>query len=103
MTDDYNGAMQEGFARIQMTLRNGRRCSAATAFLRPAMKRSNLTIKTGALVTRFAMEGTRAVGVEYVQNGQTDGRAPIARLSWPGARSTRLSSLCCPVSAIPTN
>ncbi len=57
---------------LQMTLRNGRRCSAATAFLRPAMKRSNLTIKTGVLVTRIAMEGSRAVGVEYVQNGQTE-------------------------------
>ncbi len=71
VTDDYNGAMQEGFARLQMTLRDGRRCSAATAFLRPAMKSGNLTIKTRTLVTKVVLEGTRAVGVEYVQNGQT--------------------------------
>jgi choline dehydrogenase/4-pyridoxate dehydrogenase len=69
-TDDYNGARQEGFARIQMTLRNGRRCSAATAYLRPAMKRSNLTVKTHALALRIVMEGQRAVGVEYMHDGQ---------------------------------
>ena len=71
VTDDYNGAHQEGFAPIQMTLRNGRRCSAATAYLRPALRRRNLTVEVGALVTKIAMEGTRAVGVEYVQGGQT--------------------------------
>lgn len=70
VTDDYNGAKQEGFAPIQMTLRNGRRCSAATAYLRPAMARSNLTVQVNALVTKVVMEGTRAVGIEYVQGGQ---------------------------------
>jgi 4-pyridoxate dehydrogenase len=68
-TDDYNGAKQEGFARIQMTLRNGRRCSSATAYLRPAMVRPNLTVETGALAARIVMEGTRAVGIEYVRGG----------------------------------
>jgi 4-pyridoxate dehydrogenase len=71
ITDDYNGARQEGFARIQMTLRNGRRCSTATAFLRPAMTRKNLTVAVNALSTKVVMEGTRAVGVEYVRDGQT--------------------------------
>jgi 4-pyridoxate dehydrogenase len=70
VTDDYNGALQEGFAPIQMTLRNGRRCSAATAYLRPAMARRNLTVTVGALATRIVMEGTRAVGIEYVEGGQ---------------------------------
>jgi 4-pyridoxate dehydrogenase len=70
-TEDYNGAHQEGFARIQMTLRNGRRGSTATAYLRPALKRPNLTVETHALVTRVVMEGTRAVGIEYIKDGQT--------------------------------
>jgi 4-pyridoxate dehydrogenase len=69
-TADYNGAKQEGFARIQMTLRDGRRCSTATAYLRPALARGNLTVETGALVTKVIMEGTRAVGIEYVQGGK---------------------------------
>ena len=69
-TDDYNGVRQEGFARIQATLRNGRRCSTATAYLRPAMKRRNLMVKTGALAAKVTMEGTRAIGIEYIQGGQ---------------------------------
>ena len=69
-TADYNGAEQEGFARIQMTIRHGHRCSAAVGYLRPALGRSNLTVETGALVTRIVFEGTRAVGVEYLQNGE---------------------------------
>src|SRR5579864_6118902 len=52
MTEDYNGAQQEGFARSQMTIRDGRRCSAAVAYLRPALGRGNLEIATGALATR---------------------------------------------------
>jgi choline dehydrogenase/4-pyridoxate dehydrogenase len=67
-TEDYNGAQQEGFGRLQMTIRDGRRCSAATAYLRPAMRRPNLTVEVGALVTRVAFEGTRAVGVDFVKD-----------------------------------
>ena len=51
-TKDYNAASQEGFGRSQYTIRNGRRSSAATAFLRPAMARKNLRVVTRALVTR---------------------------------------------------
>ena len=51
-TDDYNGPQQEGVAYYQRTIRNGRRWSAAHAFLRPAMRRANLTVVTGAVVTR---------------------------------------------------
>jgi len=58
-TEDYNGAQQEGFGRWQMTIRDGRRCSAAVAYLRPAMRRRNLTIETGALATRIVLEGRR--------------------------------------------
>ena len=71
VTDDYNGARQEGFAPIQMALNNGRRWSTAQAYLRPAMSRRNLTVKVNALATKIMMEGARAVGVEYQNGGQT--------------------------------
>jgi choline dehydrogenase/4-pyridoxate dehydrogenase len=70
-TEDYNGAAQEGFGRLQMTIRNGRRCSTATAYLRPALARPNLTVAVGALATRIRLDGTKAVGIDYVQDGQT--------------------------------
>lgn len=69
-TDDYNGAQQEGFGRLQMTIRNGRRCSCASAYLRPALRRANLKVAVKALATRIVFEGTRAVGVEYIQGGR---------------------------------
>src|SRR6266852_1298214 len=69
-TEDYNGKEQEGFGVGQWTIRAGRRCSAAVAFLRPAMRRPNLTVETGALATRVMLEGTRAVGVEYARGGR---------------------------------
>jgi len=71
MTEDYNGAQQEGFARWQMTVRDGKRCSAAVAYLRPALGRGNLTVVVNALTTRVLLTGTRATGVEYVDGGQT--------------------------------
>jgi choline dehydrogenase len=64
---DFNGAMQEGFGYYQLTTRNGRRCSAAVAYLKPARRRSNLKVITQALGTRVLFEGRRAVGVEYLQ------------------------------------
>jgi 4-pyridoxate dehydrogenase len=69
-TPDYNAASQEGFGRSQYTIRNGRRSSAATAFLRPAMRRPNLTVRTRILVTRVILRGTTAIGVEYVKGAQ---------------------------------
>ncbi len=68
-TDDYNGAVQEGFGRLQMTIENGRRASTATAYLRPALKRPNLKVETEALATRIAIENGRATGVEYTRGG----------------------------------
>lgn len=62
---DFNGASQEGVGFYQVTQRNGRRCSTATAYLVPARSRSNLYIRTHCLATRILFEGTRAVGVEY--------------------------------------
>ena len=70
VTPDYNGAAQEGFGRTQSTIRRGNRCSAAVAFLRPALRRPNLALKTRALATRVLFDGRRATGVEYVRRGQ---------------------------------
>jgi choline dehydrogenase len=65
-TDDFNGAQQEGFSRYQATLRNGRRSSSAAAFLtREVRARANLSIVTGAHVTRVVLNGNRVTGVEY--------------------------------------
>jgi choline dehydrogenase len=67
LNPDFNGERQEGVGVYQITTRNGRRMSAARAFLRPAMKRANVHVETGALATRILFEGRRAVGVEYLQ------------------------------------
>lgn len=68
--DDFNGAEQEGIGVVQVTQKNGKRCSSASCYLHPAMKRSNLTVITGAQATRILMRGKRANGVEYIKNGQ---------------------------------
>ena len=68
--EDFNGAEQEGVGIYQMTIHKARRNSAARAFLRPAMKRANVTVMTHAHVTRVLFEGNRAVGVEYRRGGQ---------------------------------
>ncbi len=70
-TDDYNGAQQEGLGHSQMTIRAGHRCSAAVAYLHPALHRPNLTVAVGALATRIRIEGSRAVGVEYQERGES--------------------------------
>jgi 4-pyridoxate dehydrogenase len=67
--EDYNGAEQEGFARMQMTIRDGRRESASTAYLRPVIARGNLKVTVQAHVTRILFDGARAVGVEYIERG----------------------------------
>jgi 4-pyridoxate dehydrogenase len=70
LNDDYNGETQDGFARMQMTIRDGRRESAATAYLHPVLARKNLIVRIRAQVTRILIESTRATGVEYLQDGQ---------------------------------
>jgi choline dehydrogenase len=77
-TDDVNGFQQEGFGRMDMTVGGGRRCSAANAYLRPAMRRPNLKVITHALATRVRMEGRRAVGLEYLQ-GEAKSQVRIGR------------------------
>ena len=67
--DDFNGAAQEGVGYHQTTTRNGRRCSTAVGYLRPAMKRPNLRVITHALTERIVFDGTRATGVTFSQAG----------------------------------
>jgi choline dehydrogenase len=69
-TDDFNGASQEGLGYFQGTTRDGMRCSAAVAYLHPAMRRANLEVITHALASRVLTEGTRATGVAFTVNGE---------------------------------
>lgn len=70
-SDDVNGYQQEGFGRMDMTVKDGVRWSAANAYLKPAMKRPNLRVETHARVERILFEGRRAVGVRWSRGGQT--------------------------------
>ncbi len=67
--DDFNGASQEGAGYYQLTTRNGRRCSTAVGYLRPARSRPNLRVETNALAEQILFEGRRATGVRFRQNG----------------------------------
>ena len=67
--DDFNGAQQDGSGFYQVTQKDGRRCSAADAYLRPAMARPNLEVKTDVRVTKVVVEGGRAAGVRYLERG----------------------------------
>ena len=69
-TDDFNGASQYGVGHYQVTCRRGRRWSTADAYLRPALGRDNLTVRTHAHATGLAMSGTRVTGVHYVRFGE---------------------------------
>ncbi|MEV5409576.1 choline dehydrogenase [Thermopolyspora sp. NPDC052614] len=64
LTDDVNGYRQEGFSTFDRNIRRGRRLSAARAYLYPAMRRRNLTVRTRAFVSRIVFDGNRAIGVE---------------------------------------
>jgi choline dehydrogenase len=75
-TDDVNGYRQEGFARFDRNIRNGRRLSAARAYLHPVLDRQNLEVRTRCLVTKVLFAGKRAVGVEY-----RHGRGPAQRVT----------------------
>ena len=69
--DDFNGPQQEGFGPYQVTQKKGKRCSAADAFLRPALERDNCSVITSAMVRRVIIENKRAVGVEVDIEGET--------------------------------
>lgn len=70
VTEDFNGANPEGFGCYQVSIRDGRRWSAADAFLRPALRRANVKLETGAWAAKLRCEGRRATGVEYVQGAE---------------------------------
>ena len=69
LTEDVNGFRQEGFAPFDRNIHNGRRLSAARAYLHPVMSRPNLTVQTRAFATKVVFQGKRAVGVEYRRGG----------------------------------
>ena len=69
--DDFNGPSQEGAGYYRVTQKNGRRWSAADAYLKPAIRRGNLTVWTGIHATRVLIENARANGIEYIQKGST--------------------------------
>jgi choline dehydrogenase-like flavoprotein len=69
---DFNGARQEGVGHYQVTVRDAKRCSAATAYLRPARRRPNLKVVTGVVVQRIVIENGRAVGVELLRGHQRE-------------------------------
>jgi len=77
-TADVNGFQQEGFGRMDMTVGGGTRSSAANAYLRPAMQRRNVTVRTHALATRILFDGRRASGLEY-RRGETLARVAVGR------------------------
>ena len=86
---DFNGAVQEGSGVYQTTTKNGKRCSAAVGYLRPALKRSNLTVKTGCMVHRVVVVNGRATGVEYSdKSGRQVARASAEVLLTAGAIGT---------------
>ena len=66
---DFNGETQLGVGAYQVTCHNGRRCSTASAYLRPAVDRPNLVVQVGAHATRLDFDGARAVGVTYLRDG----------------------------------
>jgi choline dehydrogenase len=70
-THDVHGEQTEGFQRSEMTVVRGRRASAARVFLKPAMKRPNLSVETRTLAGRIRIEGGRAAGIDYVREGRT--------------------------------
>jgi choline dehydrogenase len=80
ITEDFNGAQPEGFGPYDLTIGDGRRWTAAEAYLAPALGRPNLTIVTDARTTKIRLAGGRAVGVDYVvgrQARQADARVEV--------------------------
>jgi choline dehydrogenase len=71
LNPDFNGVGQEGVGHFQITTKNGRRHSPADAFLKPALKRTNMTVVTEALASKVLFDDKRAIGVEYFRGGQS--------------------------------
>ena len=71
LNEDYNGAIQEGISYTQRTIFKGRRVSSARAFLRPALKRPNIELRTKSHATKIVFDGKRAVGIQYSRGGHS--------------------------------
>jgi len=69
LTNDFNGRQQEGFARYEHTMTGSKRCSAATAYLHPALDRENLNTRENVTVDKIIFDGKKAVGIEFIQEG----------------------------------
>jgi choline dehydrogenase len=70
LSPDFNGSDPEGIGFYQVTQKRGQRASTATAYLKPALRRSNLAVITESQVTRLLVEDKRVVGVAYHQHGR---------------------------------
>ena len=96
--DDFNGARQEGFGLYQWTTRNGRRCSAAVGYLRPARGRENLKVISNAHATKLLFNGKRAIGVAYDFGGVentvfSDGEVLVAGGAFNSPQLLQLSGI----------
>ncbi len=89
---DLNGERQEGIGPIQGSIRRGRRHNTGLAYLRPARRRSNLSVVTHAMVDRILFDGSRAVGVRFKKRGRIREERTPARSSCQRARSHRRPS-----------
>ncbi|MCH8256940.1 MAG: choline dehydrogenase [Proteobacteria bacterium] len=69
LTKDFNGREQEGFSRYEHTIKGSKRCSAASAYLHPVLERENLKTRENVTVDKVILDGKKAVGVEYIQDG----------------------------------
>jgi choline dehydrogenase-like flavoprotein len=101
INDDFNGTEQEGAGLYQVTQfwgepRKGERCSAAAAYLHPAMTRPNLTVITAAHATGIVLDGKRATGLRYRKRGRDAVAEARREGSSPPGPSVRRSSCCCP-------
>ena len=90
--DDVNGEEQEGVGYYQLTVKNGQRCSAAVAYLHPAMERPNLRVETDALATRVLFEGKRAVGRRVSSRAASRSRRKAVGRGDPGRRRGQLAA-----------
>lgn len=84
ITEDFNGERSDGFGMPDFTIRRGRRHSASAAYLRPALKRRNLVVRTGATVERILFDGKRASGIRYRRHGQQTDVAASAEIILSG-------------------
>ena len=94
---DYNGERQEGVSYVQRNVRNGRRVSAADAYLHPVRGRANLELRTNAHVTGLVLDGKKATGVRYRRGGRTGALTSVISLAGgiSPSRALRFLMACC--------